>query len=136
ITRFATQPLGPVHECFLRGGEEPFELFGVELARELHRGETGAVQDLVRICVADAAEEARVGERPLERMALADERGAKVPEVRLEDLESAGVVSVEGRLAAYDVERCAFLRAGFGDEQCPARKIDDCKTEFAGRLRP
>ena len=46
---------------------------GVELPRQRQRREPRAVQDLVGVGVADAAEEARVGERALERVVLAHE---------------------------------------------------------------
>src|SRR5439155_12065864 len=135
IARLAPQPFRPIGERFLRGREEPLELFGVELAGELHGGEPGAVQDLVRVCIADAAEEARIGERPLKRVALADERRAKVLDVRLEHLEAAGVVGLESRLATDQIERSALLRARFGDQQRPARKIEGCEPDLPGRLR-
>ena len=51
--------------------EEPRDLVVGELPRQLHRREARAVQDLVGVGVADAAEEARIGQRALERVVLA-----------------------------------------------------------------
>ena len=52
---------------------EPRDLVVVELVVQTDRREAGAVQDLVRVGVADAAQEPRIGERALERVALAEE---------------------------------------------------------------
>jgi hypothetical protein len=46
------------------------------------------VEDLVGIRIADAAEQMRIGERPLDGMALADERIAKPFEIGVENFQT------------------------------------------------
>ncbi len=92
----AAQSFGPLDERRAGGLEERLDLGVVELPRELHGREASAMKDLVRIRVADAAEQTRVGERALQRVALAHERGAEAGEVGVQDLETAGIVRAQG----------------------------------------
>src|SRR5690242_21886980 len=73
--------------------------------------------DLVRIRVADAAEQMRVGERPLERAAVRLQSRGEFPGTGLEDLEPARIHRGERRLALDQVDRCAPLRSGLGEDQ-------------------
>ena len=50
------------------------------------------MQDLVRVRVADAAQDPRVGQRALERVVLARQGGPERREVRVEYLEPARIV--------------------------------------------
>jgi len=54
--------------------------------------------------VTKPAEEMRIGERPLDGMALADERVAKALEIGVENFQTARIVGAEAVLAANDVE--------------------------------
>ena len=87
------------------------DLFRRELVGHGERRQARAVQDLVGIGVADAAEQARVGERALERVVLAGERAAERREVDREHLEAARVVRRERVFAPHEVQRCPLLRA-------------------------
>jgi len=49
------------------------------------------VEDLVRIGVADAAQQARIGERSLERVVLSRECGTKGIEIAGEDVDSTRI---------------------------------------------
>ena len=69
------------------------------------------MQDLVRVRVADPAEQPRIGERALQRVILAREGGAKGCEIGGEHLEPAGVMVIEPVLASHEVKRGAPLRA-------------------------
>jgi len=82
------------------------------------------VEDLVRVGVADPAEEPRVRERALERVALSAERGLERLEVGLEHLEPAGVVEGEGVPAANQVQRSAARRARFRHDEGAGRKVE------------
>ena len=59
---------------------QPRDLLVVEIAASAERRQPRRVQDLVRVGVADAAEQVRIGQRALERVALAGERCAKLVE--------------------------------------------------------
>ena len=50
------------------------------------------MEDLVRVGVADAAEQVRVGQRALERVVLAPQRRGERRRVRVEHFEAAGIV--------------------------------------------
>ena len=71
--RLGAQPVDPLAQDVLSRAVKPRNLLAGELVRRLHRREAGPVKDLVRIRVADAAEEARIGQRALERVVLAGE---------------------------------------------------------------
>jgi hypothetical protein len=58
------------------------------------------MEDLVRERAADSREGARIGQRPLERVALAEERRAELREPGSLDLDATGVERRERVLAA------------------------------------
>jgi hypothetical protein len=67
---------------------------------QLHRREASTAQDLIRIGIADAREEARIGQRPLQRVVLSRQRVRERGEVALQRLDAAAVHVAERRLAA------------------------------------
>src|SRR5712692_1042881 len=85
------------------------------------------MQDLVRIGVADAAEQTRIGERALERMVLALHAVGELLETGYEDVEAAGVHRGERRLAFDEVERSPALGARFGERERPVREFEGGK---------
>src|SRR5690606_21318094 len=93
--------------------EQTRHLFVVQLLREAHRRHLRSVQDLVGVGVADAAEEARIGQRALERVVLAAEALYEGRLRRLEDLEPA---RIEDRRIVYEVQARALLGARLGQE--------------------
>ena len=70
----ARRPLGPFGERRVRRREQARDRRLVERARQRERRQPRAVQDLVGVGVADAAEEARIGQRALEVWFSRDER--------------------------------------------------------------
>ena len=82
------------------------------------------MQDLVRIGVADAAEQVRVGQRALDRVVLAGERIVELLERCLERLDAAGIERGKRRLTAHHLHRRALLRAGFREQQGAAREFE------------
>src|SRR5262249_43854468 len=66
------EALDPIEECASRGLEETSDLLVREVAGELHGREPRPVQDLVRVRVADPAQDRGIGEEPLESVALAE----------------------------------------------------------------
>src|SRR5690606_5182199 len=109
--RLGAQPIRPLGEHRARRLEEARELLLAQLIAPPHRRELRAVQDLVRVRVADPAEQALIRERALERVPLARDRVREAREVRLERLRAAAVELRERRLAAHEVERRALLLA-------------------------
>ena len=93
------------------------------------------MEDLVGVGVADAAEEMRVGQGPLERVVLATEHRSELLERRREHLEPAGVQRLQGVLAAEQEQRRPPLRAGLGEQQaCPSEKSKAASAFFAREL--
>jgi hypothetical protein len=70
------QTRDPFAEHGASRGEEPRDLGIAEFAGERDRRQAGAMQDLVRVGVADAGKEARIGQRSLERVILGRRRAA------------------------------------------------------------
>ena len=101
----------------------------------LKGGRPRAVQDLVRERAADPGEEARIRQRALERVALAEERGAEVGERGVEDLDPARVERREVRLAADEVEPRAPLRPRLDEEERAGREVERGETPLP-RDRP
>ena len=92
--------------------------------RESERAELGFPENFVGVGVANAGEEARVGERALEGVIGGSEAGGELFESGVQDFEAAGIELVEAGFALDDVERGAFFGAGFGPEQRAVRKIE------------
>ena len=77
--------------------------------RVKREGESRArVQNLVRVRVADAAEQCGIRQRPLQRPVLAGQRGAEALQIGSRDLDAPGVHRGQAGLACHHVERCAF----------------------------
>ena len=97
--------------------EEALDRRRVERARQRERREPGAVQDLVGVGVADAAEEARIGERALERVVLGDEarreRRASVAAITSMPPASSAASAARPATTCSDARRClpASVRA-------------------------
>ena len=75
-----------------------------ELVGQGDRRQAGAVQDLVRVGVADAAEQMRIGQRALERMVFALQALAERRQIGGGDLESAQVECGKRTFAVHDVQ--------------------------------
>ena len=77
----------------------------------------------------------RIGQRALERVALAAERAREIGEARADGLETAAVVLRERVLAANDVEARAPLRARFREDERAVGEIEREQAELLGELR-
>ena len=67
------------------------------------RREPRTMQDLVRIGIADAAKEPRVGQCPLEGVVLAQKTLAECIRARIEDLEPSHVECGNGIVTAHNM---------------------------------
>ena len=93
------------------------------------------MEDLVGIGVADAAERVRIGERALERMALARERFGELRERDLQWLEAAAIVRAQRFLAAHDVDRGAPLRARLGEHERAVVEVERRQADLTRHFR-
>lgn len=135
LSRLAPQPVGPVDQGSPDGLVEPHDLFSAQGIRQLERRQSRAVQDLVRVGVADAAENAWVGQRALQRVPLAPQGRVETVEIRLEDLQATGVVGAQPALATHRVQGRALLAPGLGQQQRARIEIEDRQTQLARDLR-
>ena len=93
------------------------------------------MQDLVRVGVADAVQEARVREGAAERVPLPGQRAGELGGRRAQDVEAAGVVGGERRLAPRQVDRRPAPGPGLGQGQRPVRKVERREPHPARRAR-
>ena len=82
------------------------------------------MQDLVRVGVADSAQQLRVGQGPLEGVVLTRERLAKLRQGGAIELKAAGVVLGECILTAQEVEHGALLAARLGEEKAAGWEVE------------
>jgi len=103
-------------------------------SRQRERRQPRAVQDLVGVRVADAAEEARVGQRALDGVVLGDQpRGERVA-CRRHDVDAARVERSERFTPLDDMERCAPLLARLGERERAAGKGEERERVRRRRL--
>ena len=121
--RSRVDPLGRA-SARVASNSRAISVVGRACAVSCDRREPRAVQDLVRVGVADAAEEARIGERALERVVLARAaRAANAVERRRRAPRGRRGSSARAPLSPRDhVQRRALLRAGLGEHQRAARR--------------
>ena len=94
------------------------------------------MQDLVRVCVADAAEEMRIGQRALQRMAfLSKGRGKRVDAAR-HRLEPAGVERCKRIFAPTTWSDARFFVAASVRRSVPPAKSNAASPTFVEPRRP
>jgi hypothetical protein len=124
LAGFGVEAIDPELEGVAGGGEEARPLFAGEFAGELDRGEVRGVEDLVGVGVADAAEDARVGEGSLEGAVFGGQGGSEFVETRGEDIDAAGIDGLHVVLVAEEVKGGATFGAGFGEDERAVRKVE------------
>ena len=75
------------------------------------------MEDLVGVGVADAGEDARVGEGSLEGAVFGGQCGAEFFEIGGEDVDAAGIDGLHVFFVAEEVEGGAAFGAGFGEDE-------------------
>jgi len=128
------QAIGPVGEVGADGFEEAHDFGGAEFLGKRERRELGFPDDFVGVGVADTAEKVRVGERPLESVVGGEKCRGELLRCGAEDFKAARIERAETAFAEDDVQRCAFLRAGFGPEQGTIGKVEGSKTARRGNF--
>src|SRR5206468_6009209 len=97
--------------------------------------ESGAVQDLVGVGVADAAQQPWIGQRALERVVLVLERGPERRGVGGEHVDPARIVLAQRPLALHEVDRRPALGAGLGQHERSALELECGQPLLAGASR-
>ena len=75
------------------------------------------MEDLIRVRVANSAEDMRIGESSLERVVLLPEGRLELLQRRGEDFQSTRVLGMQGGLTTEQVERGPALGSGLGQQQ-------------------
>jgi len=129
---FGAELRGPVREAAADGVVKAPDFWGAEFLREGERRKLGCEENFVGVGVADAGEEARVGERALEGVIGGEKDGGELVERGVEDFEAAGIEGMEASFAGDDVKGSAFLGAGFGPEQGTIGKVESGEATRRG----
>src|SRR6266705_4693563 len=132
IACFRAEALGPANERGTGGFEEALDFRHGELLGEREGRKPGFEQNFVGIGIADAAEEARVGEGALQSVVRGEKNRGKARRIGIEHFDAAGIESAKAVFSGDDVERSALLRAGFGPEKSSGGKIE-CGKAARGR---
>src|SRR5450759_5266509 len=117
-------------EGALHGVEEARGLRVREARRERDGRELRAVEDLVRVRVADSGKEGRVRQRALQRVVLAPEACCEGLGRRLERLEAARVERLKGLAPGDEPDPRPLLRARLGQEERPRVEIQRKEAEL------
>ena len=113
VLGFGVEAIDPELERLPGRFEEPLPFRLAQFACQRDRRELGGIQDFVRVGVADAAEDARIGEGSLEGAVFLGESLAKHFQIAGEDFDAAGVHGFERGFSGYDMQRGAPLGACF-----------------------
>ncbi len=92
------------------------------------------MEDFVGVGVADAADEAWIGEGPLKGAVFLAQGGAESIQIGREDLHAAGIDRVKRILPAHHVKRGAALAPGFGQNQGAVGEVKGGKGVAAREL--
>lgn len=92
------------------------------------------MQNFVRVCIADAADVARICERALQGMILGGERRAERFGSGFEHLNSTGVQRLESSFALNDVQRSPAFGARLGQGEGATFEIKRGQVLAAGKL--
>ena len=95
------------------------------------------MKNLIGVCVPDAAEQVRIGERALERVIVPAQGFNKRREINVQHLEPARVVPLERLTSLDDVKGCLTLRPRFGHDERSSVEVESHQANFAwhGRSR-
>ena len=107
-------------------GVEASDLVRIEIGAHLCRREPGRPEDLVGEGATDSGEQAGIGERPLERMALPGEALSELFDAEVGDLGAAGIEICQA-VVVDEMNRGLSLRSGLGEKQRAIREVERCQ---------
>ena len=132
VARLLDQLVSPLSQGRNRCLEQALHFLGRQRRRALDRRDLGGVEDLVRVGVADPAEDLLVRDGALQSSVLPPNRFGEVVETDFERFEPAAIVLSQGLLAPHDVEGRSLLRRCLGQQE---RAIDEVETGMGSLLR-
>ena len=98
---------------------------------ELDGRELCCMQNFIGVGIADAAHDARIGERTLECPVFLSEGGAERVEIACKDVDTAGINRMQRLFAIENVQGCAAFGSSFGYDQRTSGKIKGRKIVAA-----
>src|SRR5260370_37465363 len=123
LARLRAEAVEPANERGTGGCEEALDLRHGELVGQREGRKPGFEQNFIRIGIADAAEQARVGEGALQSVVRGEKNRGKARRIGAEHFDATGIESAKAVFSGDDVERSALLRAGFRPEKSSGGKI-------------
>src|SRR6266849_5039138 len=135
---FGAEAIGPLGKRGADGFEEALDFRDGELLRERERRKPRLEQNLIRVGIADAAEQTRIGEGTLESVVGGEKRGGKASQIGIENFEAAGIESAKAvfsRDAAKSGRRAgasATGRRSSGAAPAIGHLRGQCKCVFQG----
>ena len=84
------------------------------------------------MCVADPADNPRIGQRPLERAILSQEGISEFTEVHLQRLYSPWIEAAQCLLTPHDMERGPLVCARLREQERTAREVEGRVSPFLG----
>src|SRR5262249_26530590 len=136
VAHLLAEAFDPLAQHLLRRGKEPCNFFVGQIPRQSERRQLCPVQDLVRVSVADAIEESRIRESPLQRVILAPQRRRELLGRGGEDVPTAGGLLAQGVRAPNEMQRRPVLARGLREKQSTVFKVQCRETALAGKLGP
>src|SRR5690606_878229 len=118
------QALRPFDEGRARRIEETLPCAIVEHSRLHQRRQPRAMQDLIGVRIADAAQDRGIGQRAFERVVARLHAFPKYLEIVIEHFQSAALELMERTLPLYDVQRRAPLRPRFRQGEHAVRELE------------
>src|SRR5687768_7313108 len=91
------------------------------------------MKNLVRKGVADAAEQTRIRQRPLQRVVLATQCAVEVLQRTIQNFEGMTIEGSQGRLSAHNMNGGALFRSGFRENQRSGIEIECGKPDLSWR---
>ena len=136
LARLLPEPRDPLGHHLPGGVTEPRHLLALQLGGQLEGREPRPVENLIGVSVADAAEQARIGEGALDHVVLPGQHPREIGRLRFQHLQAPRVVLGQPRLPPHQMERGPTLAARLGEQQRAGGKIERRQADPAGNLRP
>ena len=121
---FGVEAVNPELKSVAGDSVEALPLLGGEFVGELDGREMGGVKDLVGVGVADAGQDARVGEGSLEGAVFGGEGRAEFFGSGGEDVDAAGIDGLHFFFVAKEVEGGAAFGAGFSEDERAVGEVE------------
>ena len=134
LAGFGREAVGPFVQHRHRRLVQAGHLLISQALAELERRQPGAMEDLIGIGIADAAQQSRIGESALEGPVLPAKRFGELAGRRGEDVHASRIEGGESLAPLDKVERRPPFLAGFGEQQRASGELEGC--EHVPRPRP